>query len=337
MKISIVIANWNGEDLLKKCLPAVIDAAEHTKKTYEIIVVDDASTDGSVRLLKSKFPKIKLIELKDNRGYIKVSNVGAKAAKGDMLMFVNTDIVLKTDSLKWMLKHFKNPKVFGVAPKILRWDKKTIQAEFIGCDFVLGTVVQTQPGMNEPDTNRFKEPRMTFYAPGGASMIVRKKFLELGGLDEIYSPFYGEEYDLSYRAYKRGWVVIYEPKAVVYHKHRASLTKVFTQEELLMQELKTRFIFTWSNFSNHVILAKHFVFLPLVFLRSAFKGYYRCERFLDVKAFFQALGHLRQILKKRSENKKYAKLSDSEVLNLINSNKANELSPVSFWKFLGLR
>jgi len=334
MKMSIVIANWNGEDLLKKCLPSVIAAAEHAKETYEIIVVDDVSTDGSTRLLKSKFPKIKLIELKDNRGFIKVNNIGAKAAKGDMLVFVSNDVVLKTDSLKRMLKHFKNPKVFGVAPKILKWDKKTIQTEFLGCDFVLGTVVQTQPGMNEIDTNRFKEPRMTFFAPTCASMIERKRLAKLGYLDEVYSPFYWEEPDLSYRAYKRGWVVIYDPKAVVYHKHRASLTKVFTQDALQLQELKTRFIFTWSNFSDPAILLKHLAFLPLSFIRSAFKGRYRAKRFLDVIAFFQALWVWRKILDKRADERMHAKLSDKEALAVINSNKANGLAPVKFTKFL---
>jgi GT2 family glycosyltransferase len=334
MKMSIVIANWNGEDLLKKCLPSVIAAAEHAKETYEIIVVDDASTDGSVRLLKSKFPKIKLIELKDNHGLIKVSNIGAKAAKGDMLMFVNNDIVLKTDSLKRMLKHFKNSKVFGVAPKILKWDKKTIQAEFLGCDFVLGTVVQTQPGLDEIDTNRFKEPRLTYYAPCCASVIDRKRFLALGGLDEVYSPFYGEEADLSYRAYKRGWVVVYEPRAVAYHKHRASVSKAFTKEELLIQELKARFIFTWSNFQDPMILVKHFAFLPLVFIGSAFVTQYRPKRFMDVIAFFKALWVWRKILDKRADERMHAKLSDKEALAVINSNKANELAPVKFTKFL---
>lgn len=334
MRMSIVVANWNGEDLLEKCMPSVIAAAEHTKETYEIIVVDDASTDGSIPILRAKFPKVKLIELEENHGFIKANNVGAKAAKGDMIVYLNNDIVLKIDSLKRMLVHFKDPKVFGIAPKILKLDKKTIQAEFLGCDFILGTVVQTQPGMNEIDTNRFNNPCTTFFAPLCASMIERKRLAELGYLDDVYSPFYWEEPDLSYRAYKRGWTVIYDPKAVVYHKHRTSLTKVFTQDELQLQELKTRFIFTWSNFSDPVILLKHFTFLPLVFIRSAFRGKYRTKRFLDVIAFFRALRAWRKILDKRADEKKHAKLSDREALDVINSNGANELAPIKFTKFL---
>lgn len=334
MRMSIVVANWNGEDLLKKCLPSVIAAAEHTKETYEIIVVDDASTDGSVRLLRSEFPKARLIELKENHGFIKVNNIGAKAARGDLVVYVSNDIVLKADSLKRMVRHFKDPNVFGVAPKILKWDKRTIQTEFLGCDFVLGTVVQTQPGMNETDKNRFKDPRMTFFAPTCASMVERKRLAELGYLDEVYSPFYWEEPDLSYRAYKRGWVVVYDPKSVVYHKHRASLTKVFTQEALQLQELKARFIFTWANFSDLGILIRHFLFLPVTFVRSAFKGKYRPKRFMDIVAFFQALRVWRKILDKRADERKHAKLSDKEALAMINSNEANELAPVKFTKFL---
>lgn len=335
MKLSIVTVNYNGEDLLKKCMPSVISAADHTKESYEVIVVDDGSSDGSVQFLKEKFPKVKVVALKENVGFIKVSNIGAKTAKGELLVFINNDIMPKKDSLSKMLKHFKNPDVFGVAPKILRWDKKTIQTEFLGCEFVLGTVVQTQPGMDEIDTNRFKEPCLTFYAPRCASMIVRKRFLALGGFDEIYSPFYGEESDLSYKAYKRGWIVIYEPKAVVYHKHRATVSKTFSKETLQLQELKTRFIFTWSNFYDSRILLTHFVFLPITFIRSAFVSQYRTKRFLDVRAFFQALKYWRKILNKRANEKKYAKLSDREALDLINSNKANELAPIKFRNFLG--
>ncbi len=335
MKMSIVIANWNGKDLLKKCLPSVIVAAKHIKKKHEIIVVDDRSTDDSVRFIKSKFPKVKVIELKENKGFVKVNNIGAKRAKGDILVFISNDIMLKKDSLKHMLKHFKNPDTFAVAPKILKWDKKTIQTEFIGCKFVLGTIVQTHPGLGEIDTNKFKEPRLTFYAPGCSAMFDRKRFLKLGGFDNIYSPFYGEEPDLAYKAYRRGWVVIYEPRAIAYHKHRASVLKAFTKQTLQLQELKTRFIFTWSNFYDSRILLNHFASLPIVFLRSAFISSYRSKRLLDVIAFFQALKQWKKIMEKRSKEKKHAKLSDKEILSLINSNKANELAPISFWTFLG--
>lgn len=335
MKMSIIIPNWNGKDLLRKCLPSVVVAAKHNKKKHEIIVVDDGSTDDSIRFLKSKFPKVKVISLKENVGFVRAINIGAKAARGEMLVLLNNDIMLKKDSLVHMLKHFKNPKVFGVSSKLLKWDKKTIQTEFLGCKFVLGTVIQTQPGEGKIDTNRFKEPRLTFYALGCSSMIDRKRFLKLGGFDEIYSPFYGEEPDIAYRAYKRGWIIIYEPKAVAYHKHRATISKAFRKETLQLQELKNRFIFTWSNFNDPKILLKHFALLPIVFLRSAFISQYRSKRFLDVIAFFQALKQWKKIMKKRSKEKKHAKLSDKEILSLINSNKANELAPVSFWAFLG--
>jgi len=327
MRLSIVIANWNGRGLLDRCMPSVVAAAKHAGVSYEIIVVDDASTDDSVRFLKTKFPKVKVIALPENRGYIKVNNLGSRTARGELLAFVSNDIVLKEDALARMLVHFKDQRVFGVAPKILKWDKKTIQAEFIGCEFVLGTVVQTQPGVNETDTNMFKEPMLTYFAPGCASVVDRKRFLALGGLDEVYSPFYGEEPDLSYRAYKRGWVVVYEPGAVVYHKHRASVSRAFTKEQLLMQELKTRFIFTWSNFRDPSILLAHFAFLPLIFLRSAFVTQYRPNRFMDVIAFFQALKSWRTILAKRADDRVHAKLSDRQALDLINSNGANKLAP----------
>ena len=333
MTVSIIIINWNGKNLLRKCLPSVITAAEYVKKRYEIIIVDNDSTDGSVQFLKSKFPKVKVIILKENTGFVRGSNMGVKSAKGDILVFLNNDIMVRKDSFKYLLKHLKKPNIFGVSPKLIKWDKKTIQTEFLGCSFVLGMVVRTEPNINKIDMGEFKEPRLTFIVPGGASAIDRKKFLKLGGFDEIYSPFYWEDTDLSYRAYKRGWVCLYEPKAVFYHKHRATLSKTFTEEALQLQELKTRFIFTWSNFYDPKILLKHFMFLPVILLGSVLITPFRTKRFMDIRAFFQALKHWREIVGKRARERKYAKLSDKEALNLINSNNANELAPVSFWKF----
>ncbi len=334
MKISVIILNWNGKDLLKKCLPSVIATVEHVKGAHEIIVVDNGSTDGSVQFLKSKFPKVEVVPLKENTGISPASNIGAKYARGDILIFLNNDIILRKDSLNHMLKHFKKPNVFGVSPKLIKWDKKTIEAEFFGCSFILGTVVQTRPIVGNVDTKEFKESCLTFVAPGGASAFDRKKFLKLGGFDEIYCPFYWEDVDLSYRAYKRGWICIYDPRGVFYHKHRGTLSKAFRKETLHIQELKNRFIFTWSNFYDPKILLKHFLFLPLVFLRSAFISSYRSSRFLDVKAFFQALKYWKEIMRKRAREKKHAKLSDKEVLNLINSNQANKIASISFRNFL---
>lgn len=334
MNISVIILNWNGKDLLRKCLPSVIKAVERVDGNHEIIVVDNGSIDGSVGFLESKFPEIKVLSLKKNLGISPANNIAANKANGDILVFLNNDIMLKEDSLVLMLEHFKDPRVFGVSPKLLKWDKKTIQAEFIGCHFILGTVVLTQPNMNKTDKKEFKEPRLTFFALGGASAIDKKKLLKLGGFNEIYAPFYWEEVDLSYRAYKRGWVCIYEPNAVFYHKHRATLNRAFSREELQIQELKTRFIFTWLNFYDWLILAKHFAFLPIVLLRSAFISPYRGKRFIDIMAFLRALRHWKDILRTRKKEKKRLKLSDREVLELINSNRANELAPVRFKSFI---
>lgn len=335
MKISAIILNWNGKHLLEACLPSVASALKRSVSPYEIIVVDNGSSDGSVPFLKSAFPMVKIVRLRTNKGISLASNIGAKHSTGNVLLFLNNDISLERNSLQRLVKHFGDPKVFGVTPKLVFWDKKTIQAEFLGCNMIMGTVVLSQPNMGMRDSNTFKEPRLTFFATGGASLIDAKKFRALGGFDELFTPFYWEDVDLSYRAYKRGWTCVYDPGSVFYHKHKATLSKAFTTEQLQLQELKARFIFTWSNFYDPTILLKHFLSLPIVFARSVFKGKYRSSMFLDVRAFFEALKLWRRILRKRAEGKKHAKLSDKEALELINSNHANELAPIKITKFFG--
>jgi GT2 family glycosyltransferase len=305
-----------------------VRAAKRAKIKHEIIVVDNGSVGGDVRFLRTKFPKVEVIALKRNIGFSAGNNLGVKHARGDMILVLSNDIVLDKDALRYMFRHFKDPDVFGVSPKLIMWDMKTIQAEFLGCDMVLGTVVQSQPNLGKPNNNSFKEPRITFFSTGGASIFDAKKFKALGGFDEnLFSPFYWEDVDLSYRAYKRGWKCIYEPKSIFYHKHSATLSKSFTREQLLIQELRNRFIFTWSNLGGRMLL-EHFIFLPFVFARSAFRSRYRNRRFLDVIAFFKAVSRLKDIMRRRLRERKFTKLSDRDIFNLINTNEANRIAPV---------
>lgn len=333
MKVSVVILNWNGKPLLKKCLPSVINATKSVKGESEIIVVDNGSEDGSVEFIKNKYPKIKIVSLEKNLGISPGYNVGAKKAKGDVLVLLNNDIMLKKDSIITLLKQFKDRKVFAVAPKLLKWDKTTVEAEFFGMKFIFGTLVFTKPNFGEKNKNEFKTSRITGFVPGGASAIDRKKFLELMGFDEIFAPYYWEDVDLSYRAYKRGWVCVYEPKSVFYHKHAATLKKRFKRRTLHLQELKARYIFTWANIHDNGMLFRHVFWLPAVLMRSAFLSQYRSHRFLDIIALFQAMKKMPDIISKRKREFENSKLSDKEVFNLINSNKANEIASIGLNKF----
>src|SRR3989344_8968513 len=108
--LSIIIPNFNGQKLLEKNLPYVINRA----KDVQIIIVDDGSTDGSAQFIKDKFPRVTLIEKVTNSGFATSVNLGVKAAVGDIFFLLNTDAVPSSDCFKLVLKHFENEQVFAV-------------------------------------------------------------------------------------------------------------------------------------------------------------------------------------------------------------------------------
>ena len=113
MKASIVIPNFNGEAILAKNLPYVIRAMDNKENNIiEIIVVDDGSRDGSIKLIKENFPQVKIIKHKINRGFSAAVNTGVRGSSGDLLVLLNSDVVPNEDFLVSCLPHFKNPKVF---------------------------------------------------------------------------------------------------------------------------------------------------------------------------------------------------------------------------------
>src|SRR3990167_3307577 len=116
LTVSVVMPNLNGEELLEKNLPSLLMAGQNPKNHIkEIIVVDDGSEDGSVKLLASNFPQVKVIKHKVNRGFSASVNTGVRSSKGDLILLVNTDVIPEPDFLEPVLKHFEDPKVFAVS------------------------------------------------------------------------------------------------------------------------------------------------------------------------------------------------------------------------------
>jgi GT2 family glycosyltransferase len=108
--ISIVVLNWNGKEITEECLNSI---KKQTFKDYEIILVDNNSTDGSSEYLKKRFPKINLIQNKENYGYAKGNNIGIKKAKGDYVLILNNDIILDKNFLKELDKHKNKADILG--------------------------------------------------------------------------------------------------------------------------------------------------------------------------------------------------------------------------------
>jgi GT2 family glycosyltransferase/glycosyltransferase involved in cell wall biosynthesis len=251
---SVVIPNWNGRDLLERYLPSVIEAMSGHPEN-EILVVDNASTDGSAPFLRDRFPQVRVLALDRNLGFGGGSNAGFRAARNDIVVLLNSDMRVAPGFLQPLLAGFQHPSVFAVAAQIFFSDpdKKREETGLTESLWVNGRLrVRHVP--DETVTSLFP----IAYPGGGSSAIDRRKFLELGGFDPLYEPFYLEDTDLGYLAWKRGWTVHYEPRSVVWHEHRGTIGKRFTPRYIEGVLKKNFLLFAWKNIHNWRMLAAHF-------------------------------------------------------------------------------
>ena len=252
---SVVIPNWNGRDLLEKYLPSVITAMQ-THPDNEVIVVDNASQDGSADFVRERFPTVRVIELPRNLGFGGGSNTGIREAKNDIIVLLNSDMRVEPDFLQPLLDGFTDKRVFAVSCQIFFSDPNKLREE---TGLTQAWWDSGRLRVRHRDDPAVQNAFPCFYAGGGSSAYDRRKFLELGGFDSLLHPFYLEDTDLGYMAWKRGWKVLYQPQSVVFHEHRGTIGKKFSQQYIRRILKKNFVLFCWKNIHEPRKLLAHFV------------------------------------------------------------------------------
>jgi GT2 family glycosyltransferase len=253
---TVVIPNWNGRDLLAKYLPSVITALAGNDKN-EIIVVDNGSADGSAAFLREQFPAVRVLALDRNLGFGGGSNEGFRAARNDIVVLLNSDMRVEPDFLAPLLQAFTDEKVFAVSCQIFFSDPKKLREE---TGLTQGWWENGGLRVRHRIDPVITRPFPCFYGGGGSCAFDRRKFLELGGFDELFRPFYLEDTDLGYQAWKRGWKVLYQPASVVYHEHRGTIGKKFSAAQIDAVLKKNFILFCWKNIHEWPRLWSHFFF-----------------------------------------------------------------------------
>jgi GT2 family glycosyltransferase len=254
---SVVIPNWNGRDLLEKYLPSVIEAmAGH--KDNEVIVVDNGSTDGSADFVEKTFPCVRVLRLPRNEGFGGGSNVGFRAAQNDIVVLLNSDMRVERDFLAPLLAAFDDELVFAVSCQIFFSDPNKPREE---TGLTQAGWAGGQLRVRHRLDSSITEPFPCSYGGGGSCAFDRKKFLELGGFDELLRPFYLEDTDLGFLAWKRGWKVLYQPASVVYHEHRGTIGKKFSRSYIDAIIKKNFELFTWKNIHEWKRLGPHLLYV----------------------------------------------------------------------------
>src|SRR5258706_10888712 len=290
--VSVVIPNYNNDKLIAKNLPKILSAKVNTKnKIKEIIIVDDSSTDGSIGLIKSKFPEIKLIKHTKNRGFSAAANTGARSAKGELILLLNIDILVEDDFLAPVLKHFDDKKTFAVS--LNKKDEGQVKGAFSEGYIQLTTKLESP------------EPHLDFYVSREGGVLRRDLWVSLGGMDEkLFSPFSWEDVDICYRAAKRGYQNLHEPGSIVIHNHGSGVSKFsksYTQKIYERNEL----LMIWKNIHSSNLIRKHFVGVFMRVIKNP--GY--------ITVVVAALGRIGTLLKARRREIKESRVSDEAVFS----------------------
>lgn len=304
--VSVVIPNYNGITLLEQYLPPLKNALALCPAESEIIVVDDASSDGSAEWLRSNHPDIRVLVNERNLGFGGTMNHGIREARGEVIFSLNSDVKVDSDLFSLILPRFDDPDLFVVTPNIV--DPRTGYNQAVyrlrpeNCWYTDICLQQVEPADEIP----------VFFACAGACFYDRAKLTALGGFEPLFSPFYVEDVDLSYQAWKRGWKCLLEPGATVYHFSNSTIEKHHRKRKIKFLTARNKNYFLWMNVTDRRLVWRYWLCLLPSLLWDIVN--YRKYKFVGT---FMALPRLGEVLRKRHERRRFAVVSDSEVIRRV--------------------
>ena len=291
--LSIVVPNWQGEQWLGRCLSALQVSARAAGHSFELIVVDDASTDGSRALVRERFPRVRLLPNRRNVGFARSVNRGIRAARGRVLVLANNDIVCAQDFISRLTGWFLSGEggtgapLFAVSARTVSWYDGRPNQLCMGAVWQGGRIT---PAWSDP-----AEPSPCLFVQAGAAAYDLRLVRELAGFCTLFEPGYWEDYDLSWRAARRGWRQIYDPRAFALHAGGGSMTKRFGAERVSAMKARNHLLFELTHLRSPGLLLQWGARIPLRLAREWAEGTHRRSHSFT-RALLAALPGLRAAL-----------------------------------------
>lgn len=331
-KVSIIISNYNGLQL-NLVIDSLTSVLNCDYPNYEVFLVDNASTDNSVSIVKRKFLKYKSLKIVKNsvNMYSRGLNLGIANSDGDYIVFFNNDIEFKSGYLQKIVKLFeKEPKVALVQGKLLHfYDHKIIDSVGETMD-IYGNPITI--GAGGKDLGQYDRPRQILSASGSASALRRSVVDIIGNFDSDYGIGY-EDMDLAMRLHLKGYKVLYIPDAIIYHKRGKTDLSPLVRTKVRWHFNKNRLVTMIKNYPILFLMKSLPVTVLLYILAGLWEIFIKRKFVLGLTRFTAILWVVRNfpsLLKKRSiirENVK--KTGEKEMLNLM-SRKSTFKSFLSF-------
>lgn len=264
--VSVIIVNWNGRKFLKDCFNSLLTT---TYKNTEIIFVDNASTDTSVAYVQHYFPSVIIIQNKTNLGVSEGHDIGFKHAKGDAILLLNNDTLIKKDVVDILVRTlYSDIKIGAVQAKLVMYPSKHL-IDSIGTFFLPSGDLYHVGREKNPDDPKYNK-QMEIFSTKGACMLIRRETLAKTGLFDKDFYVYFEDTDLCIRIWLSGYKILYAPAATVFHKGGGG-SKQMMKSYILFHSYKNRIYSYLKNFSFKYLMKT----LPRLFMlyQIAFIGY----------------------------------------------------------------
>jgi len=309
--ISVIILNWNGNEHLEECLHSV---SKQTTKDYEIILVDNGSTDGSVNFVESRFPSIRIVKLETNKGFCGGNIIGLQHAIGEFVALLNNDTRVASNWLAELLKEMEQDPKIGICASCMIDYFKPDSLDTAGDGYdICG--VGFKAG-NQQQVSEYQNKRDVFGACAGAVLYRRSMLNKIGFFDEEFFAV-GEDIDLSFRAKLSGYRCVYVPTAIVYHKVGQTIG---SKSNFLLYHSRRNIEYTYfKNMPLPLLLLSlplHLFYNFLTLLQAVTQG--RSQIFLKAKRDF--LINFRAVLKKRKKIQKQRNVSLNYLLSTFSKN-----------------
>ena len=289
--ISIIIPVFKNFEMFYRYL-------EINKKYFdgcEVITMNDYPKENITKEIKKIIPDAIVFNNNKNLGFAGNVNRGVLKSTGDYVFLMNSDVVLKDNSFLKALEYFKKDrKLFAVGFAQIEKDGKIVGAN--RAYFKNGLF------NHSPLSSNIYHLKSNFWAEGGSSIFKKKLFIDLGLLDELFNPFYWEDIDLSYRAWKTGYKILYDPSIKVEHHHESTIGKYFDKRKVLKIAFRNQLIFNWKNLTDKKLILEHLLNFP---------------KLIFIPGFFDALIRLPKILQVRKKAVELFVKTDKEILNLF--------------------
>lgn len=315
--VSIIIVNWNGMKWLQKCLDSLYS---QTYKNFEIILVDNASTDESIEFVENNYPEIVTIRNKENLGFAEGNNIGLKKVNGDFVLLLNNDTWAEGDFLEKIIRAFDEiPYLGSVQPQIKIMDEPE-KLDACGSYWTNSSILYHYGYGKNSESNKYNR-RMPFFSNKGACMLIKTELIKKIGLfDDDFGCYY-EETDFCHRVWLVGYECWYYPDAVIYHAMGGSSIK-FDNSYIQFHNFKNKLLSFIKNFEIITLIKILPIYLILNIVFSfiwVFQGKFKHGIAL-YRAIWWNILNLRKTIEKRKIVQALRKKSDKEIFKVVQIN-----------------